>query len=92
LDTGYFQRLRATRRVHLVEPVFAELKERQGFKRYHRTGLRGARLEFSLHCLAFNLNFLACFRQGLRRNCCGGLGAHGSTFHVARFLLQFRML
>ncbi len=48
-------RQRYARRSHLVEPVFAELKERQGLKRFHRRGLRGARLEFSLHCLAFNL-------------------------------------
>lgn len=48
-------RKRYARRAHLVEPVFAELKERQGLKRFHRKGLRGARLEFSLHCLAFNL-------------------------------------
>jgi hypothetical protein len=48
-------RRRYARRSQLVEPVFAELKERQGLKRFHRRGLRGARLEFSLHCLAFNL-------------------------------------
>jgi hypothetical protein len=48
-------RKRYARRSHTVEPVFAELKERQGLKRFHRRGLRGARLEFSLHCLAFNL-------------------------------------
>ncbi|WP_224373237.1 IS1182 family transposase [Hyalangium versicolor] len=48
-------RKRYARRSPLVEPVFAELKERQGLKRFHRRGLRGARLEFSLHCLAFNL-------------------------------------
>jgi hypothetical protein len=48
-------RKRYARRAHTVEPVFAELKERQGLKRFHRTGVRGARLEFSLHCLAFNL-------------------------------------
>ena len=48
-------RKRYARRSHTVEPVFAELKERQGLKRFHRRGVRGARLEFSLHCLAFNL-------------------------------------
>lgn len=48
-------RRRYARRCHIVEPVFAELKERQGLKRFRRRGSRGARLEFSLHCLAFNL-------------------------------------
>lgn len=48
-------RKRYARRCHIVEPVFAHLKERQGLKRFHRRGLRGARLEFALHCLAFNL-------------------------------------
>lgn len=48
-------RARYARRSHIVEPVFAELKERQGLKRFRRRGTRGARLEFALHCLAFNL-------------------------------------
>lgn len=39
----------------LVEPVFAALRERQGLRRFLRRGLAGARLEFSLHCLAYNL-------------------------------------
>lgn len=48
-------RQRYARRSHIVEPIFAELKERQGLKRFHRRGAKGARLEFALHCLAFNL-------------------------------------
>lgn len=48
-------RKRYARRSQIVEPVFAELKERQGLKRFRRRGSRGARLEFALHCLAFNL-------------------------------------
>jgi transposase len=48
-------RKRYARRSHIVEPVFAELKERQGLKRFHRRGVLGAQLEFSLHCLALNL-------------------------------------
>jgi len=39
----------------IVEPVFAELRERQGLRRFHRYGLAGARLEFALHCIALNL-------------------------------------
>jgi hypothetical protein len=39
----------------LVEPCFAELRERQGLKRFHRRGLAAGRVEFALHCIAFNL-------------------------------------
>jgi len=43
------------RRQAIVEPCFAELRERQGLKRFHRRGLRAVRAEFALHCIAFNL-------------------------------------
>lgn len=43
------------RRRAIVEPVFAELRERQGLRRFRRYGLAGARLEFALHCAALNL-------------------------------------
>ncbi len=43
------------RRPALVEPCFAELRERQGLKRFHRRGLAAVRVEFALHCIAFNL-------------------------------------
>jgi len=43
------------RRQAMVEPTFAELRERQGLHRFHRRGIRGAKLEFSLHCMALNL-------------------------------------
>ncbi len=43
------------RRRALVEPVFAELRERQGLTRFRRRGLAGVRLEFALHCTAYNL-------------------------------------
>lgn len=38
-----------------VEPVFSELRGVQGLNRFHRVGLKGARLEWSLHCSACNL-------------------------------------
>ncbi len=38
-----------------VEPVFAELRERQGLTRFHRRGLTGVRVEHSLHVIAYNL-------------------------------------
>ncbi|RPJ52903.1 MAG: hypothetical protein EHM24_33605, partial [Acidobacteria bacterium] len=43
------------RRKAMIEPVFAALRERQGLTRFHRRGLAGVRLEFALHCLAYNL-------------------------------------
>jgi transposase len=72
-----------SRRKALVEPVFAELKERQGLRRFHRRGLSGVKLEFSLHCVAYNLKraskleesglfFLIFARfQGYRWRLCG---------------------
>jgi hypothetical protein len=52
-------RERYRRRASIVEPIFAELKERQGLKRFRRRGPTGARVEFALHCLAFNLKRVA---------------------------------
>jgi Transposase DDE domain/Transposase domain (DUF772) len=39
----------------LVERIFAELRERQGLKRFRRRGLLAVRAEFALHCMAYNL-------------------------------------
>jgi Transposase DDE domain len=55
------------RRAVLAERPFAELKERQGLRRFHRRGLGGVRVEFSLHCVAFN------FRRVVK----GSLGGRG---------------
>lgn len=38
-----------------VEPVFAVLKTRQGFRRFRRKGLAKVRLEWALHASAYNL-------------------------------------
>jgi len=43
------------KRAAIVEPVFALLRQRQRLIRFHRRGLAGANIEFSLHCIAFNL-------------------------------------
>jgi Transposase DDE domain len=48
-------RARYRRRQVIVEPCFAELRERQGLKRFRRRGLKAVRVEFALHCIAFNL-------------------------------------
>src|SRR5262249_38322305 len=47
------------RRAVIAEPPFAELKHRQGLTRFHRRGLFGVRVEFALHCIAFNLKKVA---------------------------------
>jgi hypothetical protein len=43
------------KRVGMVEPVFSVLVHRQGLRRFHRRGLKQAKLEFALHCVAYNL-------------------------------------
>jgi len=43
------------RRQSEVEPVFSELRGVQRLDRFHRIGLKGAKLEWSLHCSAYNL-------------------------------------
>jgi len=48
-------RAKYRRRKTIVEPCFAELKERQGLQRFRRRGMRAVRAEFALHCIAFNL-------------------------------------
>jgi transposase len=44
------------RRGPLAETPFAEFGERQGLRRFHRRGDEGVRVEWALHCMAFNLN------------------------------------
>jgi transposase len=59
------------RRKGMVEPVFAELRERFGLKRFRRRGLAGVRLEFALYCSAYNLkrawSLLGALRALLRQ-------------------------
>ena len=45
------------RRAPIVERPFAEFRERQGLHRFHRCGLAGARVEFALHVIAFDLKW-----------------------------------
>jgi transposase len=46
----------------IVEPVFGQIKERRGFRRFSFRGLERARLEWKLICLTGNL--LKLFRSG----------------------------
>lgn len=45
------------RRAPIVERPFAEIRERQGLRRFHRCGLAGASVEFALHVIAFDLKW-----------------------------------
>jgi hypothetical protein len=55
------------KRKAMVEPVFSHLRERQGLNRFRRRGLAGARLEFRLHLMAYNLSrALAYARRGAK--------------------------
>jgi hypothetical protein len=47
------------RRQAIVEPVFARLRGIQHLNRFRRRGLRGVRVEFALHCIAYNLGVVA---------------------------------
>jgi hypothetical protein len=49
-------RERYRRRQGMVEPVFSQLRGRQGLRRFRRRGLTGVRVEFALHAMAYNLS------------------------------------
>jgi hypothetical protein len=51
-----------SRRKVIVEPVFGQIKEARGFRRFLRRGLEAAAAEWSLICLTHNL--LKLFRAG----------------------------
>jgi transposase len=46
----------------MVEPVFSEMRGRQGLNKFHRFGIEKVRLEFSLHCIAYNLKRAICLQ------------------------------
>lgn len=49
-------------RSHTVEPVFGDIKENQGYRRFMRRGLTAVTSEWSLMCSAHNL--LKLYRHG----------------------------
>lgn len=49
-------RERYRQRQAMVEPVFSVLKLKQGLTRFRRRGFAGARREFALHVMAYNLS------------------------------------
>jgi hypothetical protein len=50
------------KRSHTVEPVFGNIKENQGYRRFMRRGLSAVRSEWALMCSAHNL--LKLYRYG----------------------------
>ena len=46
---------KSRQRKAMVEPVFSVLRDRQGLRRFHRRGLDKVRMEFAMHCIAYNL-------------------------------------
>jgi transposase len=48
-------RQRYRSRQAMVEPVFSQLRGRQGLQRFRRNGLSAVRVEFALHAMAYNL-------------------------------------
>lgn len=74
----------------IVERIFAELRERQGFKRFRRRGLLAVCAEFALHCLAYNLKqAAACLRLLLFGFSCRLYGPCGAQH---RYLLALIVL
>lgn len=77
-------------RATTVEPVFGNLKQNLGFRRFHLRGLQKVRGEFNLMCIAHNLNvlFKLIYRQGIAPVSSDLLIEIRSLY---RFLLQLRV-
>jgi len=54
---------RLKRRATSVEPVFGNLKENLGFRRFHLRGLQQVKGEFNLMCIGHNINVLFKYAQ-----------------------------
>ncbi len=64
-------------RQQTVEPVFGIIKEALGFRRFSLRGLAGAELEWTLVCLAYNVQLVTPPAAGseLSAGVTGGVGA-----------------
>jgi len=60
------KRCKLKRRSKIIEPVFASIKERFGFRRFTAHGLENAKTQWSLACTAYNLAKL--YKQWLSGN------------------------
>jgi transposase len=59
-------RAKCAERKWMVEPVFSVLRDGQGLRKFHRRGLKKVKIEFALHCVAYNLG--RTLRLERRRN------------------------
>jgi hypothetical protein len=76
-------RRRYRSRQGMVEPVFSQLRGRQGLQRFRRNGLSAVRVEFALHAMAYNLSravVLAAFTS-LFRHLGYRLMGHGESLN-----------
>ena len=53
-----------SKRKHIVEPVFGQIKEARGFRRFSLRGLENVKYEWDIVCLSHNL--LKVFRSGFK--------------------------
>lgn len=74
-----------SQRKAMVEPVFSELRYGQNLVRFHRRGLSKVRVEFSLHCVAYNL------RRTIRIEASADICAFYSDFSGDIRLVAFRI-
>ena len=59
-------RQRYNQRAGHVEPVFSQLRLKQGLNRFRRKHMDGVRLEFAVHVLAYNLGRLIALKRLLK--------------------------
>jgi len=53
------------KRCHMVEPVFARIKQQQRLRRFRRKGLRAVQVEFALHAIVHNIGRLLALLPAL---------------------------
>lgn len=72
------------KRKHIVEPVFGQIKEARGFRRFMLRGFENVSAEWSIVCLTHNI--LKLFRYGKPTNNPGkGFNGHNSFEIIGRF-------
>ena len=67
----------------MVEPVFSQLRGKQGLNRFRRKGIAAVRREFSLHAMAYNLSRAVAL---LRAN----FGLYSALQHIFRAYQGFK--
>lgn len=73
------------RRAAMVEPVFADLRQIQGLRRFLRRGIERVRAEFSLHAIAHNLGRLVAALGVELSSLCAVLSLLGAALSGAAY-------